>query len=170
MPTPPNRMTEADPTSSRRARYGYPLAFLVLVVSLVLVVVAWQHARQRELRLASEQFRNGAGQQAALVQLHLNNIEVTLRGGASLFAAVDHPTPEQWRGYVDGLRLPTAFTSHFGHWHYLPEQAPLPQSQRVLRQLLDLRTPLSLTPDDCRLIGQIVQVAATAAAAHPPGG
>lgn len=114
MPTPPNRMTEADPTSSRRARYGYPLAFLVLVVSLVLVVVAWQHARQRELRLASEQFRNGAGQQAALVQLHLNNIEVTLRGGASLFAAVDHPTPEQWRGYVDGLRLPTRFPSLLG--------------------------------------------------------
>lgn len=69
-----------------------------------------------------------------------------------------------------GLRVPTAFTSHFAHWHYLPEQAPLPQSQRVLRQLLDLRTPLSLTPDDCRLIGQIVHVAATAAANHMPGG
>lgn len=68
-----------------------------------------------------------------------------------------------------GLRLPTAFTSHFGHWHYLPPQAPLPQSQRILRQLLDLRTPLSLTPDDCRLIGQIVQVAATEAAAQAPG-
>lgn len=68
-----------------------------------------------------------------------------------------------------GLRLPTAFTSHFGHWHYLPPQAPLPQSQRILRQLLDLRTPLSLTPDDCRLIGQIVQVAATMAAAQAPG-
>jgi len=65
-----------------------------------------------------------------------------------------------------GLRIPTAFTSNFGHWHYLPEQAPMPKSQGVLRQLLDLRTPLSLTPDDCRLIGQIVQVAATAAAAH----
>ena len=68
-----------------------------------------------------------------------------------------------------GLRVPTAFTSHFGHWHYLAEQAPMPQSHGVLRQLLDLRTPLSLTPDDCRLIGQIVQVAATAAAAHPVG-
>lgn len=68
-----------------------------------------------------------------------------------------------------GLRLPTAFTSHFGHWHYLPPQAPLPQSQRILRQLLDLRTPLSLTPDDCRLIGQIVHVAATEAAAQAPG-
>ena len=65
-----------------------------------------------------------------------------------------------------GLQVPTAFTSHYGHWHYLPEQAPMPQSQSVLRQLLDLRTPLSLTPEDCRLIGQIVQVAATAAAIH----
>jgi dTDP-4-amino-4,6-dideoxygalactose transaminase len=65
-----------------------------------------------------------------------------------------------------GLRIPTAFTSNFGHWHYLPEQAPMPKSQGVLRQLLDLRTPLSLTPEDCHLIGQIVQVAAAAAAAH----
>ena len=68
-----------------------------------------------------------------------------------------------------GLRVPTAFTSHYGHWHYLPEQPPMPQSQGVLRQLLDLRTPLSLSPEDCRLIGQIVQVAATAAAAQPVG-
>ena len=68
-----------------------------------------------------------------------------------------------------GLTVPTAFTSHFGHWHYLPEQAPMPQSQGVLRQLLDLRTPLSLTPEDCQLIGQIMQVAATAAADHPVG-
>lgn len=68
-----------------------------------------------------------------------------------------------------GLRVPTAFTSHFGHWHYLAEQPPMPQSQGVLRQLLDLRTPVSLTPEDCRLIGQIVQVAAAAAAAHRVG-
>lgn len=66
-----------------------------------------------------------------------------------------------------GLSVPTAFTSHFGHWHYLPEQAPMPKSQAVLRQLLDLRTPLSLTDEDCRLIGRIVQVAAGAAASCP---
>ena len=68
-----------------------------------------------------------------------------------------------------GLSVPTAFTSHYGHWHYLPEQAPMPRSRAVLRQLLDLRTPLSLTPEDCRLIGQIVQVAVSAAAAQPVG-
>lgn len=68
-----------------------------------------------------------------------------------------------------GLRVPTAFTSHFGHWHYLPEQEPMPKSKQILSQLLDLRTPLSLTPEDCRLIGQIVTVAAAAATAHPAG-
>ncbi len=67
-----------------------------------------------------------------------------------------------------GLAVPTAFTSHFGHWHYLDEQAPMPQSTRVLRQLMDLRTPLSLTPEDCRLIGQIVLVAAGLAATLSP--
>lgn len=67
-----------------------------------------------------------------------------------------------------GLPVPTAFTSHFGHWHYLEEQAPMPQSKRVLRQLMDLRTPLSLSPEDCRLIGQIVQVAAGLAASLSP--
>ena len=68
-----------------------------------------------------------------------------------------------------GLRVPTAFTSHFGHWHFLATQAPMAQSQGVLRQLLDLRTPLSLTPHDCHLIGQIVQVASIAAADHAFG-
>lgn len=67
-----------------------------------------------------------------------------------------------------GLPVPTAFTSHFGHWRYLDEQAPMPQSTRVLRQLMDLRTPLSLTPEDCRLIGQIVLVAAGLATTRSP--
>ncbi len=58
-----------------------------------------------------------------------------------------------------GLPKPIAFTSNYGHWHYLAEQAPMPQSMAVLNQLIDLRTPLTLTPEDCALIGEIVQVA-----------
>lgn len=69
-----------------------------------------------------------------------------------------------------GLPVPTAFTSYFGHWHYLDEQTPMPQSTRVLRQLMDLRTPLSLTPEDCHLIGQIVQIAAGLAVTLSPVG
>ena len=102
------------PQASWRERYGYSFALLVLVGSLLLVAIAWDHARQRELKLAAEQFRGIAGQQASLVQLQLNSVEVTLRGGASLFAALDRPTPEQWRGYVDALRLQATFPSLIG--------------------------------------------------------
>ena len=87
---------------------------LVLVVSLLAVLLAWDQARKRELRLASQEFRGIAGQQASLVQMHLNNLEVTLRGGASLFAAVDQPTPRQWHDYVDGLQVRSRFPFVFG--------------------------------------------------------
>jgi dTDP-4-amino-4,6-dideoxygalactose transaminase len=62
-----------------------------------------------------------------------------------------------------GLPKPVGFTSNFNHWHYLTEQAPMAQSMQVMNHLLDLRTPLSLTLQDCQLIGQIVRVAAAIA-------
>lgn len=67
-----------------------------------------------------------------------------------------------------GLAEPVAFTSNFQHWHYMaPEPTPaLAGSLGVLAQLLDLRTPPSLTPEDCRLIGAIVR-AAVGLAAEP---
>ena len=64
-----------------------------------------------------------------------------------------------------GLRQPVVFTSNYEHWHYLPKQTGLPRSMDVLRQLLDLRTPLSLTPDDCVLIGKIASAASAIASA-----
>jgi dTDP-4-amino-4,6-dideoxygalactose transaminase len=62
-----------------------------------------------------------------------------------------------------GCAKPVAFTSNFEHWHYLAGLPDLPNSKAVLNQLLDLRTPLSLTDDDCKLIGQIVCAASQAA-------
>ena len=63
-----------------------------------------------------------------------------------------------------GTPGPIAFTSNYAHWHYLSEKPDLPHSMGVLNQLLDLRTPLSLTDDDCALIGKIVAVASDTAA------
>ena len=100
-----------DPQASRRVRYGYSFAMLVLVVSLLLVAVVWDHARQRELKLAAEQFRGVAGQQASLVQLHLNSVELTMRGVDSLFDALERPKTEQWRGSLDALRLQLSLPS-----------------------------------------------------------
>jgi len=92
---------------------------------------------------------------------------------SSIQFSLDLP-PQQVERFVDecaarglyikwfGLNKPVAFTSHYGHWHYLNEQAPMPQTQGVLRQLLDLRTPLSLSAEDCQLIGRIVRAAVDA--------
>ena len=66
-----------------------------------------------------------------------------------------------------GTPAPVAFTSNYEHWHYLNEKPEVPKSMDVLRQLLDLRTPLSLTDADCVLIGKIV-AAAIAIVLHMP--
>ncbi|MFT4179683.1 MAG: CHASE domain-containing protein [Thermomonas sp.] len=105
-------------------RGGHVVALLVLALSLLLVFLAWSQMRKRELGLAEEQFRGSAGRQAALVQLHLNNIELTLRGGASLFTAVEQPTPQHWRGYVDGLQLQSRFPSLLGLGYAINVDAP----------------------------------------------
>jgi dTDP-4-amino-4,6-dideoxygalactose transaminase len=64
-----------------------------------------------------------------------------------------------------GTPAPVAFTSNYEHWRYLTDKPDMPQSMSILNQLLDLRTPLSLTDDDCVLIGKIVAAACQIAAA-----
>jgi dTDP-4-amino-4,6-dideoxygalactose transaminase len=66
-----------------------------------------------------------------------------------------------------GVQSPVAFTSNYEHWHYLSDSPSMARSMPVLRQLLDLRTPLSLTDEDCLLIGKIVAVASDAASSVP---
>ena len=55
-----------------------------------------------------------------------------------------------------GAPSPVEFTSNYEHWHYLSSKPDIPHLKAVLDQLLDLRTPLSLTEEDCVLIGKIV--------------
>ena len=46
-----------------------------------------------------------------------------------------------------GTPNPIAFTSNYEHWHYLSSKPDIPHSKAVLNQLMDLRTPLSLTDE-----------------------
>ena len=64
-----------------------------------------------------------------------------------------------------GAPAPVAFTSNYEHWHYLAGRPDIPHSKAVLDQLLDLRTPISLTDEDCILIGKIVSAASLRAVA-----
>jgi dTDP-4-amino-4,6-dideoxygalactose transaminase len=57
-----------------------------------------------------------------------------------------------------GAAQPVAFTSTHRSWRYLPTQA-LPQTDRVLATLFDLRLPLTFTPDDIGCIADNILAA-----------
>ncbi len=54
-----------------------------------------------------------------------------------------------------GAEEPRAFTSRHDHWRYAPAQS-LPRTDRVLAGLIDMRLPLTFSPDDAGLIARII--------------
>lgn len=51
---------------------------------------------------------------------------------------------------------PVGFTSRYDSWRYAPPQS-LPESDRILRSILDMRLPLTFSLDDCALIARIIR-------------
>ncbi|MDT8856166.1 DegT/DnrJ/EryC1/StrS family aminotransferase [Paracoccaceae bacterium Fryx2] len=60
-----------------------------------------------------------------------------------------------------GAAEPAAFTSRYDHWHYAQPE-PLPQTDRVLAGLIDLRLPLTFSLDDAAQIGRILRAEVSA--------
>ncbi|GGL62071.1 DegT/DnrJ/EryC1/StrS family aminotransferase [Wenxinia marina] len=56
---------------------------------------------------------------------------------------------------------PRAFTSRYDSWRYAPVPS-LPRTDRVLAGLIDMRLPLTFTPDDVALIARIVRAETSA--------
>ena len=54
-----------------------------------------------------------------------------------------------------GAAEPVAFTSRYDSWRYLERQS-LPETDRILASLLDMRIPLTFSVEDCRRIGRII--------------
>ncbi|MEO5962487.1 MAG: CHASE domain-containing protein, partial [Thermomonas sp.] len=132
------------PSHGFRWRFGHSLAILTLVLSSVIVLLAWNNARERELKLAETQFHAKVGKLASLVQLRMTSFELTQRGGASLFAAVDFPTAQQWHNYAEGLSLKTQYPALLGlGFSAFADQSKLMRLQLQIREsgggLLDVR-------------------------------
>lgn len=60
-----------------------------------------------------------------------------------------------------GAAEPVAFTSKYDSWHYTAPVV-LPQTDRVLAGLLDMRVPLTFSLDDCALIALIIRAEVSA--------
>ncbi|MDO8884117.1 MAG: DegT/DnrJ/EryC1/StrS family aminotransferase [Pseudotabrizicola sp.] len=58
----------------------------------------------------------------------------------------------KWFGAPD----PVGFTSRYEHWRYASPQS-LPQTDAVLAGLIDLRLPLTFSPEDVALIARIIR-------------
>ncbi|MEM0946899.1 MAG: DegT/DnrJ/EryC1/StrS family aminotransferase [Pseudomonadota bacterium] len=54
-----------------------------------------------------------------------------------------------------GADRPHGFTSTYGHWRYA-ESAPMPETDRLLRGLMDMRLPLTFSLEDCALLARII--------------
>jgi len=55
-----------------------------------------------------------------------------------------------------GAAQPQGFTSRYDSWTYAPKQR-LPQTDRILDGLMDMRLPLTFSLSDCALIGAIIR-------------
>ena len=68
-----------------------------------------------------------------------------------------------------GAEGPQGFTSRYSHWRYAAPD-PLPQTDRVLAGLIDMRLPLTFVPEDAVVISRIIaeEVAAAAGVGHLP--
>jgi len=55
-----------------------------------------------------------------------------------------------------GAAEPTGFTSRYDSWRYAPG-ASMPESDRILRGIVDMRLPLTFSLEDCALIARIIR-------------
>ncbi len=84
------------------------------------------------------------------------------RIGAFLRRTLDRGVELKWFGAPQ----PVAFTSRYQHWHYAAPQ-PLPQTDRVLAGLVDMRVPLTFSLEDCAQIARILRAEALAVGQGP---
>ncbi|MFQ6547851.1 DegT/DnrJ/EryC1/StrS family aminotransferase [Aestuariibius sp. 2305UL40-4] len=55
-----------------------------------------------------------------------------------------------------GAPEPAGFTSRYDHWRYAAAE-PMPQTDRILAGLIDMRLPLTFSEEDCALIARILR-------------
>ncbi|OYU40414.1 MAG: aminotransferase [Pseudorhodobacter sp. PARRP1] len=77
------------------------------------------------------------------------------RIGAFLGRALARGVELKWFGAAD----PVAFTSRYQHWGYAAPQS-LPQTDRILAGVVDMRVPLTFSVEDCAQVARIIRAEA----------
>lgn len=69
-----------------------------------------------------------------------------------LATALERGVEIKWFGNVE----PVGFTSGYQSWQYLNNLPDLPNTNRILANMCDMRIPLTFSLDDCKEIGEIL--------------
>ena len=93
-----------------------------------------------------EEFFVGSSIQFLLLDWSAPKVESVLRG------CLDRGVELKWFGATE----PQGFTSRYDSWRYASKQS-LPQSDRILGAILDMRLPLTFSVADCELIARIIR-------------
>jgi len=88
----------------------------------------------------------GSSIQFLLPDYSANDVEQFMR------RCLDRGVELKWFGEPE----PTAYTSRHDSWHYVKTQT-LPETDRILATLCDMRIPLTFSVEDCRQIGSIIR-------------
>ncbi len=93
----------------------------------------------------------GSSIQFLLLDWHEDQIQAVLKRCAARGVEL------KWFGGAE----PVAFTSRYDSWRYAPEQK-LPSSDRVLHGIVDMRIPLTFSPEDCAMLARIIRAEVSA--------
>ena len=79
----------------------------------------------------------------------------TDRRRAFLNHADTHGVHVKWFGARDAV----GFTARHDHWRYLPKESAVPNADRILRDLCDIRLPAKLSDHDCTIVATVLSEA-----------
>lgn len=106
-------------------------------------------------------------QGCASIQMPVRSAKEVFVGSSIQFSLPDFDT-EQLKQVVErcaqrgvvlkwfGDSEPRDYTSRYDSWRYIEDMPHLPQTEAVLRPMMDMRIPLTFSQDDCKLIAEII--------------
>lgn len=91
-----------------------PLPWIVLGLSLLATGIGWRLVHEGQLRLAETDFKLRTERASGDISKRMLAFEQMLRGGVALFGVTGSISRQQWREYVDLLRISESFPGIHG--------------------------------------------------------
>lgn len=112
--TAPRALFRGQRSLERHSKLNY-CHWLILAISLVLTLSAWQYSRYQVALRADARFNNAANQIAELIEERLQKYELALQGGVAALKTHDNDVDRQtWRMFAQKLQIEATYPGIHG--------------------------------------------------------